>query len=278
MGRGTNQIFAWGPWIYLVKKNITSFDSKVYKTLNYFNNAYKDSFVNGNIIMNNYEASNKDLWWDYHHSSVYQSHLVMWMSLSMLNIDNKVELKGIKNFKITPKTKKKSGIRVINNPSFYIFLHDGSQEYFAEIGPAIYNIWTSNVGTIFKGGYGPTASSFGLKSLNIFDALINHCGPIHIGYKNNQIKISYSTKAIDIKKQNDHLIIRYEVDRSKVSMFNFAYFKELEFDWKILNDQGRVLKYTKNHSKNQYGDIAVIQTDNYLTKYWYLKIKLDEGD
>jgi len=166
LGRGTNQIFAWGPWIYLLSSaRIKELD----RALLYLENHLPTALANNNILLNEFPGNEKNLWWDYHYCSVYTAHILFWLIMALKDYDKKP---------IYPKlvVDGSSGLQIYKNDSFFIATFNGRTEYLSERGPAIEGIWTRNSGTINKGTLGPWYGLFGNKYVQADSTLRNFTG------------------------------------------------------------------------------------------------------
>ncbi len=152
-GRGTNQIFAWGLWIYLLA---SSGQNELGRALAFLEERLPATLANNNIMLNDYPGDEKYMWWDYHFCSVYTSHLLFWLVLALRDYGRKT---------IEPRliTDGSSGIRICRNSSSFVVTFEGRSEYLAESGPAVAAIWTEDAGVVCKGSFGPWYGLFGNK-------------------------------------------------------------------------------------------------------------------
>lgn len=153
-GRGMNQIFAWGLWIYLLA---SSGHSEVLQTaLAYLTPRLLKMLDNNNLMLNEWDGKEKYLWWDYHYASVYIAHCMMWLILAYLDFGKKA---------ISPvfPTSTETGLHIHRSEKAFVSWFEGRREYLAEKGPAIVAIWTKKDGMIFKGTFGPWYGPFGNK-------------------------------------------------------------------------------------------------------------------
>lgn len=150
-GRGTNQVFAWGLWIYLLSSgNLNGLDT----ALTYLEKHLTDMLSNNNMMLNDFDGKDKYMWWDYHYCSVYTAHLLFWLVLSLKDYGKK---------DIEPKlvTDGSSGVHVLRNDDAFVVTFDGRDNYLAEKGPAIEAVWSKKSGAILKGAFGPWYGLFG---------------------------------------------------------------------------------------------------------------------
>lgn len=151
MGRGTNQIFAWGLWVYLLA---SSGQDECDRALSYLEERLPAMLENNNIFLNTQPGDEKYLWWDYHYCSVYTAHLLLWLTLAWRDYGERI---------IDPETVTdgSSGLHIYRNEEAFVAVFDGRTEYFAERGPSVEAVWTRKYGTVFKGAFGPWYGEFG---------------------------------------------------------------------------------------------------------------------
>ena len=166
MGRGTNQIFAWGLWIYLLA---SSGQKTLDSALSYLENRLSKMLINNNIMLNDYPGNEKYMWWDYHYCSVYTAHLLFWLIMTLNDYGKK---------EISPRliTDGSSGVHVYRNHNSFVVSFDGRTEYLAESGPSIAAIWTERSGVIYKGSFGPWYGLFGNRYNPAEATIRNHWG------------------------------------------------------------------------------------------------------
>lgn len=168
-GRGTNQIFAWGPWLYLLASSGNS--GKLALALQFLENRYSVAAANRNILLNSFLGPEKSFWWDYHHCSVYHAHFLLWSVLAMRDFST-TRTFGVEG------SGKDTGLECISGASGGAAIFSGRSIYLAEAGPAICALWISERGILFKGGLGPSQGMFG-KLYSFADIVLqNHFGLI----------------------------------------------------------------------------------------------------
>lgn len=80
LGRGTNQIFAWGLWVYLLASSGQK--AALNRAIAYLEKYLPIALKNNNLMLNDIPGEEKYMWWDYHYCSVYTAHLLMWLNLA----------------------------------------------------------------------------------------------------------------------------------------------------------------------------------------------------
>ena len=181
LGRGTNQIFAWGLWIYLLA---SANRDELNRALNYLENRLPTMLKNCNLMLNDYPGEEKYMWWDYHYCSVYTAHLLLWLVLAW---------KDISKANIEPRLVDdgSSGVHIYKNDNCFVSVFDGRTEYLAERGPVVAAIWTKKAGVICKGTFGPWKGTFGNKYMQPDVTLRNFTGIVMVktekDWSNNRV-------------------------------------------------------------------------------------------
>ena len=166
LGRGNNQIFAWGPAIYLysVLEDQTSYN----KAIEYVYDRAFTSIENDNLILNDFEGSDKNWWWDYHYCSVYIAHFIFWLMLAAIEqkkLPYKYEINNLSD----------SGVH-IHKGNYCVVIFDGRRHYLAESGKIIAGITDRKGMCYFKGAFGPHYKEYGFKYAAPSDSFHNFIG------------------------------------------------------------------------------------------------------
>lgn len=169
LGRGNNQIFAWGPAIYLYSLASPDALSKAWR---YIEERSLTAIKNDNLIVNTFSGAEKSWWWDYHFCSVYIAHYAFWLVLTA------VEERGL-TWKYTETTETDSGVH-FHKGKYFIATFDGRKHYLAESGKVISNI-SKEGKTYFKGAFGPYYKEYGFKYSSPADSLHNFIGMLQTG-------------------------------------------------------------------------------------------------
>lgn len=286
LGRGCNQIFAWGLWIYLL--STTGQDKELDRALSYLEERLPDMLKNNNILLNEREGEDKYLWWDYLYSSVYTSHLFMWLVLAIYDYHkNPVEAIG--------SSCSDSGVQIYTSSQYKVVIFNGRKEYLAERGPAIAGIWCAKYGSICKGYLGPWQGTFGQRYTENDVVLRNFFGllsvkknkdfsssrilrklglsmyikpfvtihpifaNISINISNNRLTISYSTKVRAPKVMNIPILCCSSINN---------------MDFEIFSDGQRMRTIKVGTIEVQYGAAILYQSVISCAKEWKLTIKL----
>lgn len=166
-GRGTNQIFAWGLWIYLLAAS--GQEEMLSLALDYLEARLGIMLDNNNMMLNEWSGDEKYLWWDYHYASVYTAHLLLWLVLAYQDIGKQKVIAKI------PETSD-TGLHIYRSDKFFVSWFEGRNEYLSEKGPAVSCIWSKNAGVICKGAFAPWHGAFGNNHSFDIVSLANYCG------------------------------------------------------------------------------------------------------
>ena len=218
-GRGTNQIFAWGLWIYLLASSGHS--EALQLALAYLTSRLPMMLDNINLMLNEWDGKEKYLWWDYHYSSVYIAHCMMWLILAYLDFGKKA---------ITPvfPTSTETGLHIHRSEKAFVSWFEGRREYLAEKGPAVAAIWTKKDGMIFKGTFGPWQGPFGNKYIYEDAVIKNFLGLLEAKRNKDWSKNRYVHKLFPSLDSETELMLKPLFVNIAVSETNG--FLEISFD------------------------------------------------
>jgi len=167
LGRGTNQIFAWGLWIYLLLSSGS--EAELEKALGYCGDKIPVMLEKNNLMLNDWDGAEKYLWWDYHYCSVYTAHLLFWLVLA---------LRDKNTSKIIPVLSEAhdSGVEIMRKDGWFVTSFSGRSEYLAERGPVIAAIGRDDGKMFVKGTFGPWQGAFGKKYTINYPVISNFFG------------------------------------------------------------------------------------------------------
>ena len=212
LGRGNNQIFAWGPALYVFYENKK--EPALLKSTEYFNNRINRSIEKMNLIMSDLPGEDRNWWWDYHYASVYFAHLSYWLTLTYIDVP---EVNAVATDTIHCSD---SGVHFYNGANEFVCVFDGRKHYLAEKGPIVANIGFKDLGTVFKGPLGPCGGQFGNKYSNHLSTIINYFGPIEkisvFGYC--ALKNIFP-KSISIHMNDSKICIDYDLGKCYKNVF-----------------------------------------------------------
>lgn len=288
LGRGCNQIFAWGPWLYL----LCSLGQKVYyeQSLSFLYEHVFSAIANDNLMLNSYAGEEKYLWWDYHYASVYLAHLYMWLVLA--------QKLGDKQEAVVPQLSTfggESGIKVYRQEKSFVCIFGGRKEYLAEYGPVVAALWTQKYGMLHKGAFGPWQGAFGNQYSVSIAVMLNFLGLLKIR-ENSRINenrllkkagVQFPVAAgveltpllvpVSISKKNGQLSLVFSPKIKGRLVFN------LPLGTKTIQPNTDVQLFIDGHSerlyaigtiRNQYGVCDIMQTLPREGTVWELKIDL----
>tara|TARA_R110002051_G_scaffold238375_2_gene299123 strand:+ start:14744 stop:16273 length:1530 start_codon:yes stop_codon:yes gene_type:complete len=283
-GRGTNQIFAWGMWLYLLSSSQDEVETN--KAISFLSNKVAIMLENNNLMLNNSKGEEKYLWWDYHYSSVYTAHFLFWMVLSLVDFQKK-----------TIKTKnselKDSGVTIYKTADYFISTFNGRKKYLAETGPIISAFWMKKYGMINKGTFGPWLGMFGNKNTYGDVVLRNYIGLIkevhNINWSKNRFinKLLPNIKSTDyiktipvvtsfkIKETKNAIVINFDNITRENVVFNFPMLDSVIGTPKIslLVDGEPMMVVNNIKIKTQYGWCSIYQSKISNAQEWVLKIE-----
>ena len=152
-GRGTNQIFAWSLWLYILATSYN--EGYLAIAMDYLEPKVVVMFQRNNLMLNEWDGIDKYLWWDYHYCSVYCAHFLLWLVLALYDY-GKMEIAPVKEVKAND-----SGLELFKTKETFVAVFSGRSEYLSEKGPVVSAIWMKKHGTIMKGTFGPWQGEFG---------------------------------------------------------------------------------------------------------------------
>lgn len=286
LGRGCNQVFAWGLWLYLLK---ATGQNQYYKdSLEYLSKRIDTAIDNNNLMLNECNGNDKYLWWDYHYSSVYMAHLCMWLRLTQMLQD-----KPDCSYKQKAEYGSDSGVRIQRFASSTVSIFLGRESYLAERGPVVSALCTQKHGVIFKGGFAPWQGAFGNKYTHILPAMYGFCGLLNIKtnsrimdnrfFRRLNLYIPVAAKAevtplfVPIQaEENDGCVeIYFQNTKRKLCQFNVPIFSECNIDRaeiEVFADEDRVHVFETGAIHTQYGMSKLWQTQPYKARVWRLRI------
>ena len=273
-GRGTNQIFAWGLWIYLLASSSQS--EALQTALSYLTPRLTKMLDNNNLMLNEWDGKEKYLWWDYHYASVYIAHCMLWLILAYLDY-GKSEIAPVYP------TSTETGFHVYRTENVFVSWFEGRREYLAENGPAVAAIWTKKDGMIFKGTFGPWQGPFGNKYI-YEDAIIkNFFGLLEVKRNKDWSKNRYVHKLlpslvskteltfkplfarITVAETNGILEISFENQSKNEVLFNAPVANQNQ-KFCLTTDKAQILTVCNETIRNQYEWVWIHQSHTLCSK------------
>lgn len=280
-GRGTNQISAWSNWIYLL--STAAKENELKQALDYIYDKIPIMLSNHNIMLNSYDGSEKYLWWDYHHCSVYTAHFLFWLVLSYKDYGkNPIEEKYIRDYS--------TGLKIIKSENFFISIFEGRKKYLAEKGPLLVALWTKKYGMIVKGAFAPWLGSFGNNHTFSEIALRNFFGLLEVNYNRDWqifrwIRIFFSfvmsrdsityrplLAQIYITFKENEVIIRFVNPKKRRVQINIPSLIPSINNFIIRADKKIINLYNVINIRNQYSTLKVFQSKPSKAKEWVITL------
>lgn len=160
-GRGHGQIFGHGAAIYalLAAANLTG-DGKyrdcAAKLFDYLNMFKKDDHFP--LVLNSHDDREQMGWYDYHHTTVYNAFLGVWLALA-----SEVQSHEARTAQIAtkPQVQSQRNFAFLTNEHYFIAVGQGLPHYSSEAGLSPCHLWSKELGWIFSSPGGPTEDTFG---------------------------------------------------------------------------------------------------------------------
>ncbi len=299
MGRGCNQIFAWGPWLYFTANYVEN-DVRE-RSRQFLAERFATARDNCNLMLNSYSGKSRTLWWDYHHYTVYMAHFLLWRELA--NDSRFVEPEKID--KLTAPTD--SGLEIHKGEGWFAVTFNGRSHYLIEKGPALVALWTKEFGSVFKCGHAPSGKKFSNLYFNPLTAYFSCLGPIELSEKPKKMKgriarflgSIFNSKEISLKikplfggvkfsEKNGLLTIEFRVEPAKTKDARRAFVVP---SYVPLDDDSFTLEESANGTNEfrrcelrrvgalaaQYGDMNVYMTNANDAVVWKLSRRVRQG-
>lgn len=164
LGRGQEQIFGYGIALYVLeaakllepdKKEYFEFSvTRIWNYLSRFKT--NDHFP---LVLNNRKDEEKFGWYDYHHTTVYNAFLGVWLGLSFLLRE---EVSGSARYRENYFCYfKPSQMISVSKDEYFIAFSGGKKSYLTEVGLTPLHIWFKEMGAVFSCPGGPSKEKFG---------------------------------------------------------------------------------------------------------------------
>lgn len=265
LGRGCNQVFAWGPWLYLLRRRGDETSQKL--AADYVAPRVTTMLANENILLNDLPGEDRHLWWDYHYTSVYAAHFLLWLALA-----RRAEPIGIRAPEEPGGPLADSGVLITRSESAMAVVFSGRHEYLAERGPEVEALWTRRRGIIHKGSFGPWLGSFG----NLWSTpavILNHFGLLGASGKSGALRPLFAP--VETSLSNSCLTLRFSCRRRLVAVFNAPLRQEeAAEDISVTADGNEVPFRRSGVVVTQYGNETLCQTIPTKAQTWQVKIRL----
>lgn len=262
-GRGANQIFCWGPWLYLLKS--TGQNGAYDDAIRYLDHRLGLALDNVNILLNDRPGTQKDMWWDYHYASVYTAHLLLWMVLTR-DVETKNDYREIA---ASSQYGSDSGVSIRRESDFFVVSISGRREYLAERGPIVAAVWTRSSGMIHKGEFGPWPKLFGNR-YTASGTLLNHFGL----FKFNATSLEPTFVPVDVRSDDDDILITYDCKRQRRHVMNLPLLEGANARYISLKaDDEQVQLRHAGTIVTMYGIKTVLQSELKRARRWEVRIR-----
>lgn len=187
LGRGHEQIFGYGAAIYALEAAYKETGEDHYlalarKLLDYLLGFKKDGHFP--LVLNDRPDEERSGWYDYHHLTVYNAFLGVWLGLAHL-LANSEGIAEETQPQMIKWASKPTQVAIVSNENYYVAFCGGLPEYLSEPGITPQHLWWRNLGFIFSCPGGPTPDRFGERSpggseLNLFAPIAKNCTDWHV--------------------------------------------------------------------------------------------------
>lgn len=229
-GRGTNQVFAWGLWVYLLASSSQIPELQV--AISFLQKRLSSMLNHNNMMLNDWDGQEKYFWWDYHYTSVYTAHCLLWLILAYRDF-NKTDIQPVKP------TSNETGLHIYRSEYAFVSWFEGRNEYLAEKGPSIAAIWTKKDGMLVKGTFGPWQGAFGNKY--IFEDVIikNYCGLIEVKKNKDWSKNVFIHKLLPFIKSENYVTLKPLFSPISITETD----ETLTIDWNLIDKDNVILNF-----------------------------------
>lgn len=282
LGRGTNQLFGWGPWLYCLGSigDYKGLDD----ALSFCSKHALSAISKQNLVLNTSNGHERLFWWDYHYFSVYLAHFGMWLCLTALDLNKS-------NLKPFVQLSEDSGLIKRVSKNWEVVLFNGRREYVAENGPMLTALSHKKFGVFFKGPLGPVYGKFGKLHKFPFVVPLNFFGLIEYSsnatswkrifkwmLKRGAIGTTFSPvfSSLElIENSESRISIRFSNNRIFFGFLNIPSY--LNFEGKVkptLSVDGRDISISLNQQVfGPYGWMFVFQSEIASGKVWILSLE-----
>lgn len=306
-GRGQEQIFGYGAAVYALtaaakmtgESEYQHAASKVYEYLLQFKR--DDHFP---LVLNLHAEQERVGWYDYHHTTVYNAFLGVWLGLAHELNDRQPK------FAVTQGAGLRKSIEqdfaFISNGSFFIAAGGGLPHYSSESGLTPCHLWVKGLGWIYSCPGGATRDAFGnfygdehvlrncLAPLAVdqSDALYAPTGKIGEVKKYNATTIECfldcgifsvrRTIGISVNELQifDEILLERDFDGKEFRLFNFPVIID-KFDYRVRSREltivssnaNMVIECDVNHPEPKFEELEQIRTAKGLARVVAMRIQ-----
>ncbi|HEX9655240.1 MAG TPA: hypothetical protein VGA99_16170 [bacterium] len=160
-GRGHAQIFGFGTAIYALTAaahltGLVKYQEAAQRVFGYLITFLDHEHFT--LVLNTHADRERMGWYDYHHTTVYNAFLGVWLALAYeLTRQPRAEAIAIRPYR----QKKSRNFVFLSNHNFFVAFGKGLPHYSSETGLSPCHLWIRDAGWVFSCPGGATASSFG---------------------------------------------------------------------------------------------------------------------
>ncbi len=162
-GRGQEQVFGYGAAVYALtaaanltgERRYEQVADKVYDYLLQFKRG--DHFP---LVLNDHEDAKRVGWRDYHHTTVYNAFLAVWLGFAEELRRSKIQSINVANAFEKPDLTE-TDFAFLRNENFFVALGSGLSHYASEMGLSPCHIWVKDLGAIYSCPGGAMRETFG---------------------------------------------------------------------------------------------------------------------
>ncbi len=166
VGRGHEQIFGYGAAIYALEAAFKETGEDVFLTTADRLFDYLLKFRKGNyfpLVLNDRPDEERSGWYDYHHLTVYNAFLGVWLALAHL-LKNERPPSALDENKPITWISEPTQTAIFSNENYFTAFYGGLEEYLSEAGVTPQHIWWKDIGFVYSCPGGPSLERFGEKS------------------------------------------------------------------------------------------------------------------
>ena len=167
LGRGQRQIFGYAAAIYALEAAFFTMGHEKYRLLAQSIFKYLLQYKNKEgyfpLVLNRENDEARSGWYDYHHLTVYNAFLGVWLGLAH-RLEQTSSVQPEKSHSAGerhPFYARPSGVVVYASPRYFAAFYSGLPEYLCEAGITPYHVWWRKLGLVFSSPGGATPALFG---------------------------------------------------------------------------------------------------------------------
>ena len=172
-GRGQRQIFGYAAAIYVFLQastliRVERFEREIFRrtavdVLSYLSSYWKKSEGNFPLTLNLFDNKERIGWYSYHHLTVYNAMVGVWLGLvaldypEMIEYESDIRRESHQNISYHEQSK----VVIFSNKRYFLCISAGEGYYDADTGLALHHLYLDNWGPIVSCPGGPGGENFG---------------------------------------------------------------------------------------------------------------------